>query len=95
MTLSHTILEEHAMEIENDDGDDVTAVYISYMCLHLMNCSLMTLSHTILEEHAMDIGNDDGGDVTAVYYIIYVFASYELFINDSITYHFRGTCYGN
>ena len=65
MTLSHTILEEHAMDIENDDGD-VTAVYISYMCLHLMSCLLMTLSHTILEEHAMDIGNDDDGDVTAV-----------------------------
>jgi hypothetical protein len=64
MTLSHTILEEHAMEIENDGGD-VPAVYISYMCFHLMNCLLMTLSHTILEEHAMEIENDDG-DVTAV-----------------------------
>jgi hypothetical protein len=67
---------------------------ISYMCLHLMNCLLVTLSHTILEEHAMDIGNDDDGDVTAVFYIIYVFASYELLINDSVAYNFRRTCYG-
>jgi len=26
MTLSHTILEEHAMDIGNDDDGDVTAV---------------------------------------------------------------------
>jgi len=26
MTLSHTIFEEHAMDIGNDDGGDVTAV---------------------------------------------------------------------
>ena len=26
LTLSHTILEEHAMDIENDDGGDVSAV---------------------------------------------------------------------
>jgi hypothetical protein len=54
------------MDIGNDGGGDVTAVYISYMCLNLMNCLLMTLSHSILEEHAMDICNDDDGDVTAV-----------------------------
>jgi hypothetical protein len=72
----------------------VTAVYVSYMYLHLMNCLLMTLSHTILEEHAMDIGNDDGGDVTAVYDIIYVFASNALLINDIVAYHFRRTRYG-
>jgi len=40
MTLSHIILEEHAMDIGNDDGGDVSAVIISHMCLHLMNCSL-------------------------------------------------------
>ena len=72
MPLSHTILEEHDMDMDmdigNDDGGDVSAVYISYMCLHLMNCLIMPVSHTILEEHAMDmdIGNDDGGDVPAV-----------------------------
>ena len=66
MTLSQTILEEHAMDIGNDDGDDVSVVYISYMCLYLMNCPLMTLTHTILEDHLMDIENDDGGDVSAV-----------------------------